>query len=356
MTDKLLVRGEYGKLGKGFTLLPWTLLMDRKANPPEPMGAAEELVVIRAARGGVRSAMIRLIRRHLGMVVSVAVQHGDARGYTEDLASEGVIGLMCAVDWFDPDRGVRFITYATEVVRNHVRKAKWKLLHGERVKGEVFQRIQELAKHDRNMQTEIGRAPFAEELSERSGMGMDEIWLYKGMAYAHRQDRMTTADASASFDDYINRVRTSESNTSPVEDTLPYLLTLAPRDSEVIRMHFGLPPEHVHSDVEIALKLGISKSRVKQIRWTALERMQSHARSTTTRPLSRTPWGDSLRAFAISQDRPMTHAELAKKYRYMSPIHACLDNAVSRGDVVRRGAGRDAVYLPTAQDTIPESG
>lgn len=345
MTEKLLVRGEYGKLGKGFTLLPWTLLMDRKLHPPEPMEHAEELVVIRAARGGVRSAMARLIRRHLGMIVSVAVQHGDARCYTEDLASEGVIGLMCAVDWYDPDKGVRFITYATEVVRHHVRKAKWTLLHGERVNAEVFHKVQQIAKTDRDMQTEMGRAPFAEELAERTGYGMDELWLYKGMAYAHRQGRMTTAAASKSFDDYIERVRTSESSISLVADTLPYLRTLGSRTSQVVVMHFGLPPEHVHTDPEIAARLGISKSRVKQLRWCGIETMQSLARSTG-RPLARSPWGDSLRAFAISQDRPIGHAVIAKKYRYMSPIHECLENAVVRGDVTREGVGRDAVYGP----------
>jgi RNA polymerase sigma factor (sigma-70 family) len=345
MTEKLLVRGEYGALGRGFTKLPWHLIMDRKHNPPVPMERAEELTVIRMAQGGVRTAMARLVRRHLGMVLSVAVQHGNARDYTEDLVSEGMIGLMVAVEWFDPDRGVKFITYATEVVRNYVRRARWQLLGGERVNKEVYHAVQEIAKADRDMQTEMGRAPFAEEISERTGIGMDELWVLKGTDYAHRQDRTTLADASASFDDYIERVRTSEASTRPVEDTLPYLRTLVPRDLEVITMHFGLPPHLVHSDLEIGERLGISKSRAKQVRWSAVERMQSLARSTG-RPLARTPWGDSLRAFAASKQRPIPHAELAKKFRWLSPIHECLDNAVARGDVTREGVGRYAVYGP----------
>src|SRR5918911_4971482 len=127
----------------------------------------EEIDLSKKAKAGDRRARQRLIEKNLRLVVSVAKKY---RGYGlpfEDLIQEGNIGLMKAVEKFDPERGYRFSTYATWWIRQAVQRAVADKGRTIRVPVHMTEKIRKISRAYNELSTELEREPSDEEVAER---------------------------------------------------------------------------------------------------------------------------------------------------------------------------------------------
>src|SRR3954451_23004843 len=135
----------------------------------------EEIDLSMRAKAGDKKARQRLIERNLRLVVSVAKKY---RGYGlpfEDLIQEGNIGLMKAVEKFDPDRGFRFSTYATWWIRQAVQRAVADKGRTIRVPVHMGEKIRKMARTYNELSAQLKREPTDEEVAERLSWDVDRV-------------------------------------------------------------------------------------------------------------------------------------------------------------------------------------
>lgn len=224
---------------------------------------------------GDEEAREQLIESHLNLVRYLASKFKNRGEPMEDLVQVGSLGLIKAIDRFDPERGLEFTTFATPTImgeiKRHFRDKGWSV--------RVPRRLQELsAKVNQatdELTSELNRTPTVEEVATRLGASVDEV--LEAMESSSAYSAVPLEGGGASEDDdapsVIDRFATedteliSSDDRMVIEDTIS---SFSPREQEAIRMRFvdGL------TQVEIAEKLGISQVQVSRLLRRALRRVQ----------------------------------------------------------------------------------
>src|ERR687898_819935 len=141
---------------------------------------AEEKDLSKRAKAGDKGARQRLIEKNLRLVVSVAKKYRGMGLPFEDLIQEGNIGLMKAVEKFDPDRGLRFSTYATWWVRQAGQRAVADKGRTIRVPVHMGEKVRKVSRASGELSAELGRDPAEEEIAERLGWEIGEVRMAQG--------------------------------------------------------------------------------------------------------------------------------------------------------------------------------
>jgi RNA polymerase primary sigma factor len=240
---------------------------------------AEEVDLSRRARAGDARARTRLVEKNLRLVVSVAKKY---RGYGvpfEDLIQEGNIGLMKAVEKYDPDRGWRFSTYATWWVRQAVGRAVSDKGRTIRLPVHMGEKMRKMARAYNGLSAELGREPTDEEVAGRLGWTAEKVREVKSaMPDAASLDKpLGSGEEASELGSLVEDQASSEVSEAVVRDMevgwLGEAISRLPeRHRHVLVKRYGLDEEETATLAQLADELKVSKERIRQLQREA-ERM-----------------------------------------------------------------------------------
>jgi RNA polymerase primary sigma factor len=237
----------------------------------------EEIDLSKRAKQGDNAARKRLIEMNLKLVVSIAKK---SRGYGlpfEDLIQEGNIGLMRAVEKFDPDRGFRFSTYATWWIRQAVQRAVADKGRTIRVPVHMGEKIRKMARTYNELSIELARAPSDERVAERLGWRVEDIRELKDTmpgATTSLNQPLTSEEGSSELGELVEDERSSDTLGTVVSEMESSQLReavdrLPERYRYVLVRRYGLYDKDPATLAELGYELELSRERVRQLQLQA---------------------------------------------------------------------------------------
>jgi RNA polymerase primary sigma factor len=251
----------------------------REINETALLTADEEKTLARRIGVGDTEARDQMVRANLRLVVNIA------RGYTgkglalQDLIEEGNLGLLRAVEGFDPNMNTRFSTYASYWIKQSIKRALVNTAKTIRIPAYMVELLAKWRRATNQLTDELGRPPTNEETARFMGLPKKKLNIIKKAIRVYNSAPQTDqTEAGWSIDEMLSDGRTKTPDTEMVEnDDLRQVLILLekmdPREATVLRMRFGLNDEEPKTLKEIGESLGLTRERVRQIESEALAKL-----------------------------------------------------------------------------------
>ena len=241
--------------------------------------AQQEVAIARRVRAGDAEAMEELVKRNLRFVISVAKKYQNRGLPLIDLIGEGNVGLLTAARKFDPDQGVKFISYAVWWIRQAILSSLARQGRTVRVPLNRTADLSRIIRASEALRQELRREPAPEEIAHATGLALDIVQALAALNTADvRLDAPLDADGDRSLiDRFMAGGQDAEADAMDhflAEEIDHALGTLPPRDAKVLRLYFGLDGGREHTLEEIGSMLGVTRERVRQLRDRALRRLR----------------------------------------------------------------------------------
>lgn len=249
----------------------------REINEVPLLCAEEECEIARRVRQGDPDAREQLIRANLRLVVSIAKHYGNRGLPLLDLIEEGNLGLMRAVERFDPDAECRFSTYATWWIKQGIRRALVNSVRTVRVPSYMIELIYRWRVTEAKLRQELGRDASRDEVAARLELGPEHRrQIRRALRIAHTSTQSMSLDdsedlAEAIADPGARRPEDLLFDTHEREQLKKLLSKIDDRQARILRLRYGFDGEPPMTLREIGVRLGITRERVRQIQNEALE-------------------------------------------------------------------------------------
>jgi RNA polymerase primary sigma factor len=242
--------------------------------------AAQEMQIARRVAEGDLEAQQRLVEANLRLVVSIAKRYNNQGLYLLDLVQEGNLGLIRAVQKFDPSRGFRFSTYATWWIRQAISRAAGEYTRTIHIPVHVVEMIYKIKRITRLLYQELGRDPDPAEIAQAANLTKERVVELQNMA-----ETPISLDAPLIDDEqyHLADILEDTCTAAPVDVVTHQVLrdqigsalqALNARERQVIELRYGLQDGHCHTLEELSSYFRLTRERIRQIEVKALRTLR----------------------------------------------------------------------------------
>lgn len=250
----------------------------REVGKTRLLTSAETEALVAMAQAGDRKALHRLVRGNLRFVASTCFAFRNRGVPIGDLINEANLGLIKAVDRYNPSEGVKFLSYAVWWIRHGIHLALSRQHGFLTLPPNWFQDRSRIRKAEQKLSHRLGRPPHRQELHEETGLSEATLAEHSIAMRPHAEGQSD----EAAIPDPLDRIAGTDTFEAPDREVRRRYLrkharaavdALPPREREVIRQFFGIATDHPCTLREIGDSLGLSRERVRQIKASAFAKL-----------------------------------------------------------------------------------
>jgi len=226
-----------------------------------------------------------LVRSNLRLVVNIAKKYGNRGMSLGDLIEEGNLGLIKAVDYFDPDRRVRFSTYAAWWIKQSIKRALLENVQPVHIPTYMVALINQWKHTTLELESKLGRIPTVEEMADIMDLPLRKAKIVHRIVEVLSSVGDTWGSDGADENQMIEATL-EDHNAGKPEDTmvadeekakaLRLLNKIDPREAKILRWHYGLDGNKAMTLKEIGKKMGLTRERIRQLRRIGLTKLYEY--------------------------------------------------------------------------------